>query len=138
MELQQAQLADPVAAVHYERQLATQTAAPDVHEPPHAPQPEATPQLNPAQSLPQLHGRESAERQAEEPEDIDAPGMSAGNSKPVSLGWGRLKKVKLAAKAEGSQDVGSKRKRDTDTGDCTKAVVTVSAALMTRIVQCKP
>lgn len=41
----------------------------------------------------------------------NAPGSSAAHSKPASLGWGRLKKVKLAAQTEGSQGMGTKRRR---------------------------
>ncbi|KAL0021383.1 hypothetical protein WJX77_010282 [Trebouxia sp. C0004] len=116
-ELQQAQLADPIAALHYEHQLATQPAQ--------GPQSEAlpAPQSDPAslqlgsQSLPHALHRESAEGQGQghETEDTDAPGSSAAHSKPASQGWGRLKRVKSAAQAEGSQDIGSKRKRDQDT-----------------------
>ena len=115
-ELQQAQLADPTAALQYEQQLATQAADPSEHEPSPAPQAEAIPQLDPAYSLPHANARESTERQAQGTEDTDAPGTSAAHSRPASLGGGRLKKVKLAAKADGSQDVGSKRKRETDPG----------------------
>lgn len=124
-ELQQAQLADPMAALQYEHQLATQAAEPIEHEPSPAPQAEATPQLDPAYSLPHPNARESTERQAQVTEDTDAPGTSAAHSRPASLGWGRLKKVKLAAKADGSQDVGSKRKWDPDTGGYAKAAVHV-------------
>ena len=121
-ELQQAQLADPTAALQYEHQLATQAAEPiDIeYEPSPAPQAEATPQLDPAYSLPHPNARESTERQVQRTEDTNAPGTSAAHSRPASLGWGRLKKVKLAAKADGSQDVGSKRKRDADTGGYAK------------------
>ncbi len=66
--------------------------------------------------MPHALHRESAEGQGHETEDTDAPGSSAAHSKPASQGWGRLKKVKLAAQADGSQDVGSKRKRDQDPG----------------------
>lgn len=66
--------------------------------------------------MPHALHRESAEGQGHETEDTDAPGSSAAHSKPASQVWGRLKKVKLAAQAEGSQDVGSKRKGDQDTG----------------------
>ena len=115
-ELQQAQLANPMAAVQYEHQLAAQVAEPIDHETSPAPQAEAPPQLDPAYSLPYANARESTERHAQGTEDTDAPGTSAAHSRPASLGWGRLKKVKMAAKADGSQDVGSKRKRDADTG----------------------
>ena len=111
-------MTDPVAALRYEQQLATQAPAATQHEPSPAAQPEATHQLELIHSLPQSRARESPERQAQETgEDTDAPDTGAAHSKPASLGWGRLKKVKLAAKAEGSQDVGSKRKRDADTGE---------------------
>lgn len=113
-ELQQAQLTDPIAALQYEHQLAARALEPIEHEPSPAPQAEANPQVDPAYSLP--HARESAERRTQGTEDTEAPGTSAAHSKPASLGWGRLKKVKLAAKADGSQDGGSKRKRDADTG----------------------
>ena len=119
-ELQRAQLADPVAALHYEHQLATQAAEPAQHEPSPAPQAEATPLLDAAHSLPYTDARESAERQAQGTEDNDAQGASMAHSRPASLGWARLKKVKLAARADGSQDVGSKRKRDADAGGGTK------------------
>lgn len=115
-ELQQAQLADPIAALHYEHQLATQPAQAPQSETSPAPQSDPGPlQLGP-QSVPHALHRESAERQGHETEDTDAPGSSAAHSKPASQGWGRLKKVKLAAQAEGSQDVGSKRKWDQDPG----------------------
>lgn len=112
-ELQQAQLADPVGALHYEHQLATQAVAPTQHETSPAPQ------LGPAPLQPHANVRESAERQAQGDEDGAAPGTSVAHSRPASLGWGRLKKVKLAARADGSQDVGSKRRRDADTGGFT-------------------
>lgn len=118
--LQQAQLVDPMAALLYEHQLDTQAAEPIVHETSPAPQAGVTPQLDPAYSLPHPNARESTERQAQGTEDTDAPGTSAAYSRPASLGWGRLKKVKLAAKADGSQDVGSKRKWDPDTGGYAK------------------
>ena len=114
VDLQQAQMADPAAALQYQRQLDGQGAASIQHEP--SPAPEANSSLDPAYSLPQSHARESAERHAQLADDTDEPGISAAHSKPASLGWGRLKKVKLAAKAEGSPDIGSKRRRDTDTG----------------------
>ena len=121
VELQQAQMTDPVAALHYKQQLATQAPAATQHEASPAVLPEATPQHDLTYSLPQSGARESVERQAQETgEDTDAPDTSAAHSKPASLGWERLKKVKLAAKAEGLQDVGSKRKRDPDTGECSR------------------
>ena len=123
-ELQHAQWADPAAALLYERQPANQ------------PQPDASPQLETSPVPPSEHPvqaglehesvaaphtgmRDSGDLEGHETEDTDAPVSSAGHSKPVSLGWGRLKKVKLAAHAEGSQDVGSKRRHDQDTGICT-------------------
>ena len=115
-ELQQAQLIDPMAALQYEHQLPAQAMEPNQQEPSPAPQAEANPQLDPAYSLP--NARESTERQTQGTEGTEAPGTSAAHSKPASLSWGRLKKVKLAAKADGSQDGGSKRKRDADTGGC--------------------
>lgn len=113
-ELQQAQLADPIGAVRYEHQLATQVVAPGPRETSPAPQ------LGPASSLP--HARELVQKQAHADEDTDAPGTSAAHSRPASLGWGRLKKVKLAAWADGSQDIGSKRRRDVDTGGCATSI----------------
>ncbi|KAA6425122.1 MAG: hypothetical protein FRX49_04618 [Trebouxia sp. A1-2] len=113
-ELQQAQLADPIAALHYEHQLATQPAQAPQSEASPAPQSDPGPlQLGP-QSVPHALHRDSAEGQGHETEDTDAPGSSAAHSKPASQGWGRLKKMKLAAQADGLQDVGSKRKRDQD------------------------
>lgn len=113
-QLQQAQLADPIAALHYEHQLATQPVQAPQSEASPAPQSDPGPlQLGP-QSVPHALHRESAEGQGHETEDTDAPGSSAAHSKPASQGWGRLKKVKLAAQAEGSQNVGSKRKQDQD------------------------
>lgn len=115
-ELHQAQLADPVAALHYQHQQATQpTASPHLEASP-APQSDYAAQLDPVQSLPHDPVRECEDQQGHETEETDAPGSSAAHSKPASLGLGRLKKVKLAAQAEGSQDVGSKRRRDQDTG----------------------
>lgn len=105
-ELQQAQLADPAAALQYEHQLAIRAAESieDEHEPSPAPQAEAAPELDPAYSLPHANAGQSTERQA---------------------------KVRLAGKADGSQDVGSKRKRDGDTGVCTTLLcVSVCAGLV--------
>lgn len=50
----------------------------------------------------------------------NAPADSAANSKlhSHSHGWGRLKKVKLAAKAQGSQEAGTKRRRSIPEGAC--------------------
>lgn len=93
------------------------TALPQAEASP-APQSDlGAPQQGPDQSMPHAAGTESAEQQGHETEDTDAPGNSAAHSKPVSQGWGRLKKVKLAAQAEGSQVVGSKRRREQDPGD---------------------
>lgn len=50
-------------------------------------------------------------------EEAPAPGNSAANSKLQSQGWGRLKKVKLAAKAEASQEVGTKRRHSIPEGE---------------------
>lgn len=118
-ELQQAQLADPIGALRYEHQLATQAVAPDPHETSPAPQ------LGPASSLPHAIAGELVQKPAHADEDTDAPGTSAAHSRPASLGWGRLKKVKLAARADGSQDVGSKRRRDADTGGCATGICTL-------------
>lgn len=119
-ELQQAQLVDPMAALQYEHQLAAQAMEPTEHEPSPAPQAEANPQVDPVYLPPHANARESTERRTQGTEDTEAPGTSAAHSKPASLGWGWLKKVKLAAKADGSQDGASKRKRDADTGGCAK------------------
>lgn len=132
-ELQQAQLADPAAALQYEHQVAIQAAESIEHE--HelspAPEAEAAPELDPAYSLPHANATQSTERQAQGTEDTHAPGTSAAHSRPASFGWGRLKKVRLAGKADGSQDVGSKRKRDGDTGGCTMLLcVSVCAGLV--------
>ena len=53
--------------------------------------------------------------------EASAPGDSAANSRLQSQGWGRLKKVKLAAKADGSQEVGTKRRHSIPEGICRHA-----------------
>ena len=122
-ELQQAQLADPIGALRYEHQLATYAVAPSHHEP------SPVPQLDPASSMLHANAKELAERQAHGEEDTDAPGTSVAHTRPASLGWARLKKLKLAARADGSQDVGSKRRRDADTGGYAIGMCTLLGAL---------
>lgn len=58
----------------------------------------------------------SAEPESRGGETASAPGDSAANSRLQSQGWGRLKKVKLAAKADGSQEVGTKRQHSIPEG----------------------
>ena len=58
----------------------------------------------------------SAEPESRAGETASAPGDSAANSRLHSQGWGRLKKVKLAAKADGSQEIGTKRRHSIPEG----------------------
>ena len=105
-----------MAALQHELQLATQPAASLQLEGSPAPQLESALQLD--HIHPHAAVRQSVDKQAHETEDANAPNSSAVHDKPASLGWGRVKKIKLAAQAEGSQDVGSKRRLDQDAGAC--------------------
>lgn len=58
----------------------------------------------------------SAEPESRGAETASAPGDSAANSRLQSQGWGRLKKIKLAAKADVSQEIVIKRRHSIPEG----------------------